>query len=177
MRGSAVSRPGTSFQSETREAPSARATSVAERSVPPRPSVAISPSGVAPMKPGSTGTRPRASSGSSTRVHCAIGAGDSRARRARRRCRCGSRRAPRRSGPWCRRRRARRPRAARSAARRARRDSRWCAASARAAAAVPAPAPRARRTPPRCARGPRCGPVRRESARARPPRDGCGDAR
>ena len=51
-RGSAVSSPGTSFQSETRAAPSARASSVAVRSEPPRPRVATSPSGVAPMKPG-----------------------------------------------------------------------------------------------------------------------------
>ncbi len=66
-RGSAVSSPGTSFQSETREAPSPRASSVAVRSEPPRPSVATSPSGVAPMKPGTIGTMPRASSGSRVR--------------------------------------------------------------------------------------------------------------
>ena len=36
-RGSAVRSPGTSFQSETREAPSPRASSVAVRSEPPRP--------------------------------------------------------------------------------------------------------------------------------------------
>ena len=66
-RGSAVSRPGTSFQSETRFAPSARPSRVAVRSEPPRPSVASSPSGVEPMKPGTTGMIPRSSSGSRAR--------------------------------------------------------------------------------------------------------------
>ena len=66
-RGSAVSRPGTSFQSDTRVAPSARARSVAVRSEPPRPSVATWPSGAQPMKPGTIGMIPRASSGASVR--------------------------------------------------------------------------------------------------------------
>src|SRR2546421_3928953 len=60
MRGSAVSTPGTSFQRETSRAPSARASSVAVRSEPPRPSVTACPSGAAPRKPGTTGTTPRA---------------------------------------------------------------------------------------------------------------------
>ena len=66
MRGSAVNRPGTSFHSDTSRAPSTRASSVAVRSEPPRPSVATWPSGAAPRKPGTTGTTPRAKSGRST---------------------------------------------------------------------------------------------------------------
>ena len=46
-RGSAVSRPGTSFHSDTSRAPSARPSSVAVRSEPPRPSVATARSPVA----------------------------------------------------------------------------------------------------------------------------------
>ena len=45
-RGSAVSRPGTSFHSDTSRAPSARPSSVAVRSEPPRPSVATARSSV-----------------------------------------------------------------------------------------------------------------------------------
>ncbi len=65
MRGSAVSRPGTSFQSDTSRAPSTRARSVAVRSEPPRPRVATWPSGAAPRNPGTTGTARCASTGSS----------------------------------------------------------------------------------------------------------------
>ena len=77
-----MSSPGTSFQSETRAAPSPRASSVAVRSEPPRPRVATSPSGVAPMKPGTTGTTPRARSGAEEPLDRAIGAGQIRRRLA-----------------------------------------------------------------------------------------------
>ena len=66
-RGSAVRMPATSFQRTTRMAPSARASSVAVRSVPPRPSVVTPPSGPRPRKPGTTATAPRESSGRSRR--------------------------------------------------------------------------------------------------------------
>ena len=59
--------PGTSFHSTTRRALSARARSVAVRSVPPRPSVARLPSGARPMKPGTTAIVPLAMSGRSAR--------------------------------------------------------------------------------------------------------------
>ena len=59
-RGSAVSRPGTSFHSVTRLAPSARPSRVAVRSVPPRPSVTSdggSSASARPVRdPGSPGT-------------------------------------------------------------------------------------------------------------------------
>ena len=55
--------PGTSFQSTTRRAPSARASSVAVRSEPPRPRVVMLPSGARPMKPGTTGMTRFLSSG------------------------------------------------------------------------------------------------------------------
>ncbi len=58
--------PGTSFQSTTRFAPSARASSVAVRSDPPRPSVVTLPSGARPMKPGTTAIVPASRSGRST---------------------------------------------------------------------------------------------------------------
>mmetsp|Transcript_8040 Transcript_8040/g.12872 ORF Transcript_8040/g.12872 Transcript_8040/m.12872 type:complete len:235 (-) Transcript_8040:212-916(-) len=49
--------PSTSFHTCTSSAPMAAARKVAVRSEPPRPSVAIDPSLVAPMKPVTTGTR------------------------------------------------------------------------------------------------------------------------
>ncbi len=66
-RGSAVRIPGTSFHSTTRRAPSARESSVAVRSVPPRPSVVMLPSGARPMKPGTTAIVPALTSGRTRR--------------------------------------------------------------------------------------------------------------
>jgi hypothetical protein len=66
MRGAAVRIPGTSFQSTTRGAPRARPSSVAVRSDPPRPSVAMLPSGARPMKPGTTAAARCASRGRSS---------------------------------------------------------------------------------------------------------------
>ena len=76
-RGIGGQQPGTSFQSETRARRARAPSSVAVRSVPPRPSVATSPSGAAPMKPGTTGMIPRASSGASARATRAVGARES----------------------------------------------------------------------------------------------------
>ena len=53
--------PATSFHSVTSFASSARASTVAVRSVPPRPRVTTSPSQPAPMKPGTTTRSPRSS--------------------------------------------------------------------------------------------------------------------
>ena len=58
-----MSSPGTSFHSDTARALSARASSVAERSEPPRPSVVTAPSGDTPRNPGTIAISPRASSG------------------------------------------------------------------------------------------------------------------
>ena len=59
--------PGTSFHNTTRLALSARARSVADRSVPPRPMVVTLPSGARPMKPGITTIVPAARRGRRTR--------------------------------------------------------------------------------------------------------------
>ena len=59
--------PRTSFHSTTVRAPIGAASSVAVRSDPPRPSVVGLPSGAWPMKPGTTGVVPAASSGRSAR--------------------------------------------------------------------------------------------------------------
>ena len=71
-RGSAVSKPGTSFHRHTRLAPRARPINVAVRSVPPRPRVATAGAAApssrrAPRNPGTIGTTPAASSGRSRR--------------------------------------------------------------------------------------------------------------
>ena len=59
--------PGTSFHSITWRAPSDRASTVAVRSVPPRPSVVMLPSGARPMNPGTTAIVPALISGRRTR--------------------------------------------------------------------------------------------------------------
>ena len=70
--------PGTSFHSDTTSAPRARASSVAVRSEPPRPSVATLPSAARPMKPGTIGTRRAARCGRSTLCRQAGGRADER---------------------------------------------------------------------------------------------------
>ena len=67
IRGSAVRIPGTSFHKTACFAPSTRASSVAVKSDPPRPIVVTDPSGVRPMKPGTTAMMRRARSGLMTR--------------------------------------------------------------------------------------------------------------
>ena len=58
MRGSAVITPFTSVQIHTSLASSNRPKIVAEKSLPPRPSVVVLPSFVAPIKPVTTGVTP-----------------------------------------------------------------------------------------------------------------------
>lgn len=67
MRGSADRMPSTSFQTHTSGTPSARPTTVAVRSDPPRPSVVMAPV-LRPRarKPVTTATSPRRAAASST---------------------------------------------------------------------------------------------------------------
>jgi len=63
MRGSAVITPSTSVQIQTSCAGSVRPRIAAVRSLLPRPSVVVAPSGVEPIKPVTTGIVPCSSKG------------------------------------------------------------------------------------------------------------------
>ena len=71
MRGSVVMMPLTSVHISMAPARSPPPTSAAVKSLPPRPSVVVIPSVVAPMKPPITGVFPASTNGSTSSVSLA----------------------------------------------------------------------------------------------------------